>query len=389
MKNESCGQKEEGTNRIHKTLLVISGKGGVGKSSVAANLAVWLALQGQSAGLLDVDLHGPSVPKLLKMEECKLFQMEGAIRPAEYMPNLKVMSIGFMLDGPDTPVIWRGPAKHGFLEQCIRGVCWSDLDVLVVDCPPGTGDEALSVAQMLEGSLCAVVVTTPQEISLLDVRKCLSFCRQLKIPVLGLIENMNGLICSHCGKKIDVFSRGGCQWLAEEFGIPILGGVPMDPELARTGDTGKPIVQFCPQHPTAQALAACFETILQKLKDEQPKPEGSKGMKFAIPTSNGRLCAHFGHCGQFSVVHVDPDSRQITKTETLTPPPHEPGVLPQWLAEMNVQTVIAGGMGQRAQSLFREKNIDVIVGAPDKEPRELVQLYVSGQLKCGQNVCDH
>lgn len=381
--------KKENANRIGKTILVMSGKGGVGKSCVAANLAVWLALKGRTAGLLDVDLHGPSIPKLLKMEGQKLFQMEGAIRPAEYLPNLKVMSMGFLLDNPNTPVIWRGPAKHGFLEQCIRGVCWGELDFLVVDCPPGTGDEVLSTAQLLDRVDGAILVTTPQEIALLDVRKCVSFCRQLKIPVLGLIENMNGLVCPHCGKKIDVFGRGACQSAAEEFEIPILGGVPMDPELARTSDVGSPVIQSRPRHPAAQALAGCFEAVYQELKQEPIEPKGSDVMKFAIPTNDGRLSAHFGHCQQFAIVHADPESRRILKTEMLTPPAHEPGVLPQWLAGMEVRTVIAGGMGQRAQSLFREKNIDVIVGAPDKTPQELVQSYLAGQLECGQNVCDH
>ncbi len=382
-------KKEKNENQIAKTILVMSGKGGVGKSTVAVNLAVWLSLQGKSTGLLDVDLHGPSIPKLLKMEEQKLFQLEGAIRPCEYTPNLKVMSIGFMLEDRNTPVIWRGPAKHGFLEQCISGVGWGDLDYLVVDCPPGTGDEVLSTAQLLQKVDGAVLVTTPQELALLDVRKCISFCRQLEIPLFGMIENMSGLICPHCGKKVDVFGRGACEIAAEELGVPILGAVPMDPELARTGEIGRPIVEAGPEHPTAQALAGCFQEIVQKPKPYSSNQTGSKPMKFAVPTNDGRLSAHFGHCRQFAIVEVDPETKKATGVQMLTPPAHEPGVLPQWLAGMEVQTVIAGGMGQRAQMLFREKKIEVIVGAPDQSPQELVEGYLAGRLECGQNICDH
>lgn len=391
----SCDQKEPHPqtkglkSRIRQTILVMSGKGGVGKSSVAANLAVWLSRQGKSVGLLDVDLHGPSIPKLLKMEEQKLFQIEGAIRPCEYTSNLKVMSIGFMLESRDTPVIWRGPAKHGFLEQCITGVFWGELDCLVVDCPPGTGDEVLSTAQLLEKADGAILVTTPQELALLDVRKCISFCRQLEIPIFGLIENMSGLVCPQCGKKVDVFGRGACQIVAEELGVPILGAVPMDPELARTCEVGSPIVEVSADHPSAQALAGCFEAIFQKPKQNQLEQIRSKNMKFAVPINDGRLSAHFGHCRQFAIVNADPESKQVLDVQMLTPPAHEPGVLPQWLSQMGVSAVIAGGMGQRAQTLFTEKNIEVIVGAPDSTPQELVQLYLNGQLECGRNVCDH
>jgi Mrp family chromosome partitioning ATPase len=188
-------------NYIDKTILVMSGKGGVGKSMAAVNLAVWLAMQGSQTGLLDIDLHGPSVPKLLGMEEQKVFQIEGQMHPVLYRPNLKVMSIGFLLDDPNTPIIWRGPAKHSFLQQCIQNVWWDRLDFLIVDCPPGTGDEVLSVVQLLGKIDGAVVISTPQEVAVLDVRKCLSFCRQMDILVLGIIENMNGLVCPHCGKK--------------------------------------------------------------------------------------------------------------------------------------------------------------------------------------------
>ncbi|HOQ05065.1 MAG TPA: iron-sulfur cluster carrier protein MrpORP [Anaerohalosphaeraceae bacterium] len=376
-------------NRIGKTILVMSGKGGVGKSSVAVNLAVWMAIQNRKTGLLDIDLHGPSIPKMLGMEEQKIFQIEGQMHPAQYRPNLKVMSIGFLLENPDTPIIWRGPAKHSFLQQCIQNVWWDQLDVLVVDCPPGTGDEVLSVVHLLGKIDGAILVTTPQEIALLDVRKCISFCQQLKIPVLGLIENMNGLLCPHCGKKVDLFGYGACQDAAEQFGVPVLGGIPFAPELARTGDIGRPIVQNNPLHPAAQALAACFQSALGNDMPDANESERSMSMKIAVPLHEGRLSAHFGHCSQFAVVEVDPQRKTILHIQLHTPPAHEPGVLPQWLSHLQVGTVIAGGMGQRAQSLFQEKNIRVLVGAPCGTPEELVQSYLDGSLKLGQNVCEH
>lgn len=375
-------------NRIGRRILVMSGKGGVGKSSIAVNLAVWLSGQGRRVGLLDIDIHGPSVPKLLRLEGTRLTAYDEKIEPVLYGDSLKVMSIAFMLSNPNEAVIWRGPMKHNMIQQFCDGVAWGDLDDLVVDCPPGTGDEALSAVQVLGTVNGVVIVTTPQDLAVVDVRKCVTFCKQLSLPVLGIVENMSGFVCPHCGKRTDIFPGAGGEQIAEDFGVPFLGGVPMDPTVAQSGDAGKPLIAFEKDSPTAQAFAHVFQPLLGEPKQDTKQKETSN-MKIAIPLADGKLTAHFGHCGQFAIVDVDPKSKTIQSQVVLDPPPHEPGVLPAWLAEKGVSLVIAGGMGQRAQMLFTDKNIEVIVGAPVDTPEALVSDYLAGALQTGDNICDH
>lgn len=248
--------------RIHHQIVVLSGKGGVGKSTVAVNLAVALAGQGLSVGLLDIDVHGPSVPIMLGLEGTHPVNHNGALVPVEFNSNLKVMSIGFLLASRDDPVIWRGPLKYSIIEQFLGDVEWGDLDYLIIDAPPGTGDEPLSVIQLLGNLDGAVIVTTPQEVALSDVRKCVSFCGQLNCHVLGLIENMSGLVCPHCGETINVFRHGGGQALAEETGIPFLGAVPLDPDLVEAGDLGTPYMTALAASPTAEAFRLAIEPLM-------------------------------------------------------------------------------------------------------------------------------
>jgi Mrp family chromosome partitioning ATPase/predicted Fe-Mo cluster-binding NifX family protein len=382
------------TVSIKHKYLVLSGKGGVGKSSVAVNLAAWLARQGQRVGLLDVDIHGPSVPKLLDLEGTQLHAVDEKIQPVVYAETLKVMSIGLMLQNPNEAVIWRGPMKHNMIQQFAEGVAWGALDYLVVDCPPGTGDEALSTVQVLGSIDGVVVVTTSQDVAVLDVRKCVTFCKQLILPVSGVIENMSGFICPHCQKRTDIFPGIGGEQIAQDFGIPFLGSIPMDPTVARACDAGRPFIDFDKDSPTAQAFAQTFKPLLQEdacpVEDKpQNNVKESDAMKIAIPLADGKLTAHFGHCGQFAIVDVDSESKAITEQKVLDPPPHEPGVLPAWLAEQGVRLVIAGGMGQRAQTLFNDKGIKVIVGAPVDTPEALVSDYLAGTLQVGDNICDH
>ena len=221
--NETCQQSsavpddealKQQLKSIGQTLIVLSGKGGVGKSTVAVNLSLSLALQGFRTGLLDVDIHGPSVPKLLNITSRRLGVSEGKIVPMECYFHLKVMSMGFLLDQDDQPVIWRGPLKYNVIKEFLQNVAWGELDYLVVDCPPGTGDEPLSIAQMLKGKASAVIVTTPQQVATVDVAKCITFCNQLNLPIAGIIENMSGFVCPDCGKEVDIFSHGGGEKLA-------------------------------------------------------------------------------------------------------------------------------------------------------------------------------
>jgi len=246
----------------HK-LLVLSGKGGVGKSTVAVNLAVSLALAGKRVGLLDIDVHGPSIPKLLHLEGKPVEGSEEGILPVEYGENLKVMSIGFLMPQGEQAVIWRGPMKHGVIRQFLAQTLWGELDFLVVDSPPGTGDEPLSIAQFLAGQAKAVVVTTPQDVALADVRKSILFCRKLELPVLGVVENMSGFACPHCGKVSHIFKAGGGEEMAKAMEVPFLGRVPIDPDVVASCDAGEPYVDRYKDSPAAEAFRKVIAPILE------------------------------------------------------------------------------------------------------------------------------
>jgi len=252
--------------QIGHKLLVMSGKGGVGKSTVAANLAAALALAGKSVGLLDVDIHGPSIPRLMGVEGQRIVAHESEIVPIEIGGNLKGMSNGFLLNSPNDAVIWRGPMKYGVIQQFLKDVAWGPLDFLVIDAPPGTGDEPLSVAQLVGQPAGAVLVTTPQELSVADVRRSVSFCQQLKLPVVGIVENMSGLVCPHCQGVIDLFKTGGGESLAQEMKVPFLGRVPIDPQIVECGDTGAPYVHRHRESPAAEAIHRIVESILASTK---------------------------------------------------------------------------------------------------------------------------
>ena len=377
--------RDETLRRITHKIVVLSGKGGVGKSTVAVNLAVSLGLAGNKVGILDVDIHGPSVPKMLHLEEHRLEGDGQKLIPAQ-VGNIKAISIGFLLQGADDAVIWRGPRKAGLIKQFVEEVNWGDLDYLIVDCPPGTGDEPMSVIQALGNADGAVVVTTPQDVALVDVRKSISFCQQLGLPVLGVIENMSGFVCPHCGEVADIFKSGGGEKMAGQMSVPFLGRVPLDPLVVTAGDAGTPYVYTYAKSSAAQA----FEPIVAGLKDtlELTSKENTK-MLIALPTTDDLLCMHFGHCEKFSIFEVNADEKRIITRTVLVPPPHEPGLLPKWLHSEGVNLVIAGGMGQRARDLFAQSGVDVVVGAQPAEPESVVMAYLNDTLTTGDNVCDH
>lgn len=247
---------------IKHKIVVLSGKGGVGKSTVATNLAVALSLAGAKVGLLDVDVHGPSVPHLLKLNGVHPQFEDNALLPVPWSDNLGVMSVGFLLETADEAVIWRGPRKAGVIDQFMREVKWGELDYLVVDCPPGTGDEPLSVLQKMQPDVHVVVVTTPQEVAVNDVRRSVSFCHTVGAPILGIVENMSGYACPHCGKVEDIFSSEGGANLAAEMGVPFLGRIPLDPKLVRAGDQGNVFVQGHQDGPTAEAFRSIIRPAL-------------------------------------------------------------------------------------------------------------------------------
>lgn len=386
----------ESLGLIKNKFLVMSGKGGVGKTSVAANLAVALSKKGAKVGLMDVDLHGPDIPRMLGLKGLLDISADNRMVPKPYSENLKVVSIESLAQDTDEAVIWRGPLKMHVIRQFISDVHWGQLDYLILDSPPGTGDEPLSVAQTIPGAK-AIIVTTPQEISLADIRKSINFCRTVKMPTLGLIENMSGFVCPHCGKSVDLFGTGGGFRTSLAMNVPFLGRIPFDPKMVECADAGASYLEKYPDSEVTQAYNQIVATIMeadqtktsktQSVQREEQDEEEETVMKIAIPVAEGRLTAHFGHAAEFAILHVE--NQEIKKKELLTPPPHEPGVLPRWLHELGVDVIIAGGMGQRALGLFGENSIKVIPGAPSLTPEELVHQYLSNTLVTGENVCDH
>ena len=229
---------EDNLGRIKKKILVMSGKGGVGKSTVASYLSLLLSRNKKKVGLLDVDLHGPSIPHLMNIQGGLDMPQEGVVRPYRFSDNLSIVSLEMVLGDKDTAVIWRGPLKISAIRQFISDIEWGDLDYLIVDSPPGTGDEPLTVAQTIPDAE-ALIVTTPQEISLDDVRKSINFCRQVNMKIMGVVENMSGFVCPHCQKKISIFGNGGGKVMARQMDVPFFGEIPLDTQMVEMGDTGK------------------------------------------------------------------------------------------------------------------------------------------------------
>jgi ATP-binding protein involved in chromosome partitioning len=252
----------ERLKHIKNKILVMSGKGGVGKSSVAAYLSLFLAKNGHKVGLMDVDLHGPSIPRMLGIKEGVQGSDSGKALPVGVLPNLHVISIeALMGEDKDAALIWRGPVKIGVIRQFISDIQWPELDYLIIDSPPGTGDEPLTVAQTIPDAK-ALIVTTPQEVSLADVRKSINFCLKMNMPILGLVENMSGLTCPHCGKSIDLFKIGGGLTTALSHGLRLLATLPIEPELVKMGDSG----DFSNLKAESSPFATEFEKMVKQVE---------------------------------------------------------------------------------------------------------------------------
>ena len=266
LKPQPANEQEELRNNlagVRKKIVVLSGKGGVGKSTVAVNLAVAIARTGARVGLLDVDVHGPSVPTMLGLQgEPLSADSSGKIIPLIYGDSLKVLSVGFMLQNKEDAVIWRGPLKYGIIKQFLKDVVWGELDYLIIDSPPGTGDEPLSVCQLIENPEGAVIVTTPQDVALIDVMKSISFCRQLNMPVIGVIENMSGFTCPHCGTTIGIFKGGGALKMTVDMRVPFLGSIPIESRIAIRSDEGRPFVTDGEERSAANGA---FDDIVGKI----------------------------------------------------------------------------------------------------------------------------
>ena len=239
---QAQGRLEQRLFHIRHKVMVMSGKGGVGKSTVSVNLAASLALQGYEVGILDADIHGPDIPRMCGVEKRAVAEHKGGIAPIRVFKGLKVISMGLLSQDPDKAIVWRGPMKHNAIRQFIGDVNWGDLNYLVIDLPPGTGDEPLSVAHLIKDVDGAIIVTTPQDVALLDARKAVNFSRLLNIPVLGIVENMSGMACPNCGEKIDLFKIGGGAKAAHELRVPYLGHINIDPKMVNRCDAGTPFV---------------------------------------------------------------------------------------------------------------------------------------------------
>ncbi|WP_321506572.1 Mrp/NBP35 family ATP-binding protein [uncultured Methanoregula sp.] len=262
-KNGPAGLPPKADIDVKHVIMVLSGKGGVGKSTVSVNLAYALAAHGKRIGLLDLDMHGPNIPKMLGIEDHKLAMMDDRIEPVHVIGNLSVISMAFLLPDTSTPIIWRGPMKMAAIQQFLTEVNWGPLDYLVVDLPPGTGDEALTIAQLAPNVRGAVVVTTPQDVATMDARKSAKFIEKLGLPVIGIIENMSGMVCPHCGEQIDLFGKGGGRKIAEELRVPFLGAIPLDIEMRKAGDEGRPFIIRRGDSPTWKSVDAVMQELIK------------------------------------------------------------------------------------------------------------------------------
>jgi Mrp family chromosome partitioning ATPase/predicted Fe-Mo cluster-binding NifX family protein len=388
----------------HK-VLVMSGKGGVGKTTVAVNLAFALAEQGFDVGILDTDLHGPNAAFMAGVEGQGVYSTaKGVLEPLRAAKGVRVLSISGFLPSRDTPVIWRGPRKSGAIQQLLGEGDWKGVDVLVVDCPPGTGDEPMSVAQLIPDADGVVVVTTPQEVSLLDSRKCVNFVREIHLDVLGIVENMSSFICSECGHRTELFKSGGGEKAAAQMQVPFLGKVPLTEAVVTSGDEGKPLVVDCPDDPAAKALLSIAGEL--KKHFEAKKGAGKEGASSSTQSKEGgtkrlvavaangsegleaEVSAHFGRCPFYVVAEIE--GGEIKKVRAEKNPhfeSHSPGQVPKFVKELDADVILTGGMGRKAQQLFEKLGVEIGCGASGTV-RDAIKAFLAGELS-SQAGCSH
>lgn len=403
-------QAQQKASEVKHKILVMSGKGGVGKTTIAVNLAFALAEKGMDVGILDTDMHGPNAAFMAGVEGMGVHgTAEGTLEPLQAAKGVRVLSISGFLPSRDTPVIWRGPRKAGAIQQLLGEGNWKGVEALVVDSPPGTGDEPMSVAQLIPDADGVVVVTTPQEVSLLDSRKCINFVRELDLPVLGVVENMSSFICSKCGHRTELFKSGGGKKAAEEMDVPFLGKVPLTEDVVTSGDEGRPLVVSKPDDPAAKALLAVAEALIERLKKETTEPKtsakeetheeaaektagsGVRSVAVAAEGSEGLEAAvaqHFGRCPYYALVEVEGD--QIKNVRSEKNPhfeAHAPGQVPKFVKDLGADVILTGGMGRRAQQLFDKFGIAIGSGASGTV-RDAVKAFLADELSA-QGGCNH
>jgi len=355
-------------DQIHHKLFVMSGKGGVGKTSVAVSLALLLARRGYAVGLMDVDLHGPDVYRMLGVGDPLDLVHGQYYLPAALVRNLKLVSVEAMMKNRDSSVIWRGPIKHKIIRQFLTEIQWGHLDFLIIDAPPGTGDEPLTVARTIP-EVQAIIVSTPQEISLTDVRRAIKFCQKVEMQILGLVENMGYIHCPDCGATTPLFSsRQGSQAI-RSLGLPLLGSLPFDPQLMAAADAGQLAETETSQSPFLQALDEVVNTILGALAQAPPlhrQPQREPGtLVLAVPAADDRLSAQFNQKQNFLLCTVK--NGEIVEQHQATPPDFRPGLLPDWLARQGVTHIIAENLAANARNLLERKGMTVIL-APAGTP---------------------
>ncbi len=369
---------QEQLQKIRHKIMVMSGKGGVGKSSVAVNLAIGLSLQDFMVGLLDVDLHGPNVPKMLGLRRASLPRRpDGRIGAIVYSPNLKFLSIEPLLPSEDSAIIWRGPLKISAIRQFIADIDWGRLDYLIIDAPPGTGDEPLTVAKSIPDAY-AILVTTPQEVSLIDVKKSYNFCKKVKMRILGLVENMSGFICPHCGKEVDLFKRGGGERLAKELGIRFLGWIPVDPRIVYAGDAGKPMIAAYPESKTAEAYEELVRNVISATEEFFRDVQEGRYMRIAIPVDGPHVFPEVDSAELFAVYDVE--KGQVLVKDVIKRPDNAP--LDLWFKEQVVTHLLTPKISEELQKQLDRLGIQVVLGLPEKiKPDTAIQDYLAGIIK--------
>lgn len=366
-KEKSLLEKLHEQSSVKKVIAVVSGKGGVGKSLVTSLLAITTNRNGFRTAILDADITGPSIPKAFGIQS-KAYADEFGLLPIKSKTGIDIMSINLLLENDTDPVVWRGPIIAGTVKQFWSNVIWKDIDFMFIDMPPGTGDVPLTVFQSIKVD-GIIIVTSPQELVSMIVTKAVKMAEMMRIPIIGIVENMSYFEYPDCGKKHKIFGESNIEKIADEYNLKILARLPMDSKLAKACDTGN-IELF---------EGDWFDDILDVLNEN-----GEDKMKIAVASEKEMVTEHFGHCINFNIYETEGD--KIVKSESVDNPGHKPGFLPNFLNDIGVNVIISGGMGGGAIEIFNEKRIEVIVGASG-EAKKAAEAYLQGMLESTGSVC--
>ncbi|WP_449243907.1 P-loop NTPase [Desulfobacca acetoxidans] len=363
-------------DQIRYKLFILSGKGGVGKSSVAVTLALALARRGFDVGLLDVDLHGPDVYRMLGLGK-PLSLIHGEHSLPEDLKHLKIISVEAMMQNRDAAIIWRGAVKHKIIRQFLSQIEWEALDFLIIDAPPGTGDEHLAIAESIPEAR-AVIVSTPQEISLADVRKSINFCQKIGLQIIGVVENMSHVVCADCGTSIPLFRSGVGDQAIRSLNLNLLGSLPFDPQIVAAADDGRLKDLDPADSPFFQELDTVLNNIFTAVGQTEPQKSlaaGEPGVtRFAVPVQDGRLAEQFSQNQHFALITVR--RNQIVEQREAIPPDFKPGILPAWLKREGVTHIIAAGLKTSVQDFFNRQGLTVILASSGLSPETLVKQHL-------------